>query len=164
VRKHSKKGAEVDGIKREVAGSVPAINPWGWMHHDWDEMTQENVAFTLRMLEMSIQWAQRNNIRVLVTSVPHWPQYPRASGLKPEWSARPHQEISSLVKQLGVAHLDSYAKLYPSISGSPQTQYYYRRDMHFNPLGYRLWADAHLEILRDRKNNLLPESYWTLPD
>ena len=164
AKRGSKKSTEVGSTRREVAGSVSTTNAWGWMHHDWDEATQKNVAFTLRMLEMTIRWAQKSGIRVLVTSVPHWPQYPRASGVQSEWSARPHQEIANLVKQLGVVHLDSYAKLYESISGSSQTEYYYRGDMHFNPLGYRLWADAHLEILHDRKNRLLPESYWTLAD
>ncbi len=161
AKRGSKKSTEVGSTRREVAGSASTINAWGWMHHDWDEMTQKNVTFTLHMLEMTIRWAQRNSIRVLVTSVPHWPQYPRAPGVKPEWSARAHQEIANLVKQLGGAHLDSYAKLYSSIAGSRQTEYYYRGDMHFNPLGYRLWADAHLEAFYDRKNKLLPESYWS---
>lgn len=166
AKRVSEKSTGVDSTRKEVASSAStsAINAWGWVHHDWDEVTQKNVTFTLRMLEMTIRWAHKNSIRVLVTSVPHWPQYPRVSGGKPEWSARPHHVIAKLVKQLGATHLDSYKKLYAAISGSPQTEYYYRRDMHFNPLGYRLWADAHLEILHDRKNKLLPEDYWTLPD
>ena len=95
-------------------------------------------------------------IKVLVTSIPHFAQYPIASGVKPIWSPKPHKVTQELCVQLNTPYLDSYAGLYDLISGSKQQEYYYRADMHFNPQGYAAWAKLHLEALLLSANALLP--------
>ena len=79
---------------------------------------------------------------------------------KPLWSGRPHHELARLSRALGVPYLDSFGKLSGRIKGTPRSRYYYQGDMHFNPRGYEIWAQAQFEFLTDRKNRLLPESLF----
>jgi lysophospholipase L1-like esterase len=147
-------------VERNEAGE-PLYNHWMWCQYDWDELTNKNVARTLDLLRRLAILCQKNNVKLLYTSVPHYQQY---SGNiygegKPRWTSRPHYEIQKLSKSLGVPYLNSFEALAPSITGSPQTAYYYYEDFHFNPRGYGIWAAAHVRFLTDRRNGLLPEVF-----
>ena len=154
------------GIEPEVQAPGFVLNErlpheyprWAWCQKEWDDMTRENVAFTLEMLRDIAELSRKHGIKLMWTSVPHYPQYAGnddGTG-EPAMSSRPHEEIAALAKDLGVPYLSSFEALKPYIAGTPQSRYYYVGDMHFNPRGYALWARAHLEFLLDERNDLLP--------
>ena len=98
----------------------------------------------------------------MLTAVPHYEQYANNDqGEEPPlWSARPHQELSPLASEIGVPYLNAFEALKPHFGGAARQRYYYLGDMHLNPRGNRLWADAHLEFLTDPGHDLLPESFY----
>jgi hypothetical protein len=59
-----------------------------------------------------------------------------------------------------VPYHNAFEALKPLITGTPQTHYYYAGDMHFNPRGYRIWADAQYRFLTDGANHLLPAGFY----
>jgi len=137
--------------------SIPiASDPWGWCRFDWTDKTKENVQFTKTILRELIQWAAEKKIKIVITTVPHYLQYPSVLEGKPAWSTQPHHEIQQLTESLGAIYLDSYNGLKSALVGSQQDEFYYRNDMHFNPRGYRLWAKLHLDLLEDPSNKLIP--------
>ena len=75
-------------------------------------------------------------------------------------STRPHREIARTVREGGAPYLDSYAALKPFVVGADQPTYYYRDNMHFNPRGNALWADAHVRFLLDPAHQLLPKAFY----
>jgi hypothetical protein len=97
----------------------------------------------------------------MLTAVPHYEQYAcDTEGRGPAvWSSRPHRDLERLAVKIGIPYLNSFKELRPYIEGTPQHRYYYRGNMHFNPRGYRLWADVQLQFLLDPANGLLPESF-----
>ncbi len=120
--------------------------------------TAEQVARTLDWIRRTVTHARSAGVRVMVTAAPHYQQYigmPRF----PLWSRRPHDEIGRVALEAGARYLDSHEALRDAVIGTPQSHYYYHRDMHFNPRGYALWARAHVEFLRDPGNDLLPASF-----
>ena len=66
-----------------------------------------------------------------------------------------------MASEIGVPYLNAFEELKPHFESTPRHRYYYLGDMHFNPLGNRLWADAHFEFLADPGNDLLPESFYS---
>ena len=71
-------------------------------------------------------------------------------------SNRPHDELQRVSVEEGTPFLNSYEVLKPLIEGTRRTRYYHSPDIHFNPRGYEIWADAQLEFLLDPRNGLLP--------
>ena len=133
---------------------------WGWVDMEWDERTEEDVGSTLRTLGALADFCKNHDIKLLLTGVPHFRQFPKDASGKTEWSLRPHREIERVAREHGVQYLDSQAFLAPQIAGSERTAFYYRRDMHFNPRGYDAWARAHMEALGDPARGLLPEEAY----
>jgi hypothetical protein len=137
------------------------VKRWGWCRHEWDEATRKNVAFTTDVLRRIARHCKENGIRLLLTGVPHFQQFERDGSGRPRWSSRPHEEIRRIAEEEGAAYLDSYASLAPRLNGSRQSDYYYAGNMHFNPRGNALWAEAHIRAFADERNRLLPETaYW----
>ena len=98
----------------------------------------------------------------MLTAVPHYAQYAGdvTGATPPALSARPHAELEKLAEEIGLPYLNSFEMLAPKVQGTPQTTYYYRNDMHFNPRGYALWASAHGDFLLDPANGLLPPALY----
>lgn len=137
------------------------VKRWGWCRPEWDEATRKNVAFTTDVLRRIARHCKENGIRLLLTGVPHFQQFERDGSGRPRWSSRPHEEIRRIAEEEGAAYLDSYAGLAPRLAGSRQADYYYAGNMHFNPRGNALWAEAHIRAFLDERNRLLPETaYW----
>lgn len=151
--------ADADTIDSE---GIRVYQRWAWCQYEWDEFTKENVNYTLDTLRRLIQFAHQNDIKIMITSVPHYWQYAgNADGTgTPRWSSRPHDEIAQLAEKNGVPYVNSYEALKPVITGTPQTVYYYNDDMHFNPRGYKVWAQAHLDFLTNKENHLLPDEFF----
>ena len=135
---------------------------WSWTRWKWDEHTVRNVQRTLDTLGKIATLCKKNGVKLMITAVPHYPQYAQThlgQRLAP-WSNRPHIVIGEAAKKAGVPYLNSHAALAPKIQGTPQRRYYYYRDMHFNPRGYAIWAEAQLKFLLDPKHGLLPTSIY----
>ena len=134
-----------------------------WCRDEWDSFTKENVDLTFDVLRRLAETCKRNGIKLMLTAVPHYEQYANNDqGEEPPlWSARPHQELSPLASEIGVPYLNAFEALKPHFGGAARQRYYYLGDMHLNPRGNRLWADAHLEFLTDPGHDLLPKSFYS---
>lgn len=133
-----------------------------WCHEPWDSVTAAQVTATLDCIRRICVFCRSKRIKLMLTSVPHYEQYNGdASGKgKPSFSGRPHAEIAALARRMGVPYHDAFKDLRPLVTGTPQTRYYYADDIHFNPRGYKIWADAQYKFLTDSSNHLLPESFY----
>jgi len=131
---------------------------WEWCSREWEGQVLANARHTLDLLKRLALWLKHREVKLMLTSVPHYPQYAsKEDGTgKPKWTSRPHKEIARISAENEVPYLDSFRALAGVIRGTPQTEFYYSGDMHFNPRGYAVWADAHFEFLSDPKNGLLP--------
>ena len=149
--------ARLEALAREDAETLKreGVYPrWSWVQHEWDELTERNVAFTLEMVEKIARLCQENDIAFVVTGVPHYPQF-AAGDQKPVWARRPHTELEKAAARAGVSYFDSHEALRVAVEGTEPHVYYYRRDMHFNPRGLALWANAHVEHLTNWSEELL---------
>lgn len=175
IRKYiSPEDATVDSLMRKYAAPEDPANDalngddariyqrWAWVQKDWDDFTVENVNHTLDLLRRLAIFAQENDVKIMFTAVPHYWQYAgnEDSTGEPRWSSRPHYEIAQIAAENDVPYLNSFEKLAPLIVGTPQTDYYYKGDIHFNPKGYHIWAQAQLEFLTDEANHLLPDDFY----
>jgi hypothetical protein len=136
------------------------VKRWGWCRYEWDEATRRNVAFTTDVLRRIARYCNEHGIRLLLTGVPHYQQFELESSGRPRWSSRPHEEIRRIAEEEGVAYLDSYQSLAPRLLGSRQSDFYYAGNMHFNPRGNALWAEAQIRAFVDGRNRLLPETAY----
>ena len=142
-----------------AAGTDPSLyRRWAWCQFHWDEATETQVERTLDWIGRTVELAQERGVKIMLTGVPHYQQYNGLPGW-PLWSRRPHDEIERVARERGAAYLDSHEALRADIVGTEQSDYYYHRDMHFNPRGYALWADAHVEFLQDPANGLIPDGF-----
>lgn len=148
---------------RAEPGGGTAYPAAAWCGYEWDAATRDNVARLTEMLGRIADLLNAHGVKLLLTGVPHFEQFAARPGERPEWSDRPHREIEAVARAKGVAYFDSLAALAPKIAGSPQALHYYRGDMHFNPRGNALWADAHLAALLDPGRGLLPPRPATAP-
>ncbi|MEM7116352.1 MAG: hypothetical protein AAF614_28210 [Chloroflexota bacterium] len=144
----------------------PTDNPdlvlerWAWCEAEWDLATEADVAAMLDVLARLVTVAEKAEVKLMLTAVPHYPQFPNTN---PEGGSRcaspePHFALAAFAAELDVPYLNSYAALEPHIQATSQTEFYYYGDMHFNPRGYALWANAQLAFLRDPANQLLPST------
>lgn len=135
---------------------------WSWCKTNWNRQTVKNVKNTLDILRRLLVFCRENNIKVMLTSVPHYWQYSGnyTGGGKPIWSDRPHRVIENLAREEGVPYLNSFEKLKPFIRGTLPGKYYYNGDPHFNPRGYAIWAQTHIDFLADPENKILPQAFF----
>ncbi len=157
------------GRPQEATGTVvPAEDPgflyrrWAWCQFEWDDQTAAQAEKTLDWIRRTVAYARDAGVRFMVTAAPHYQQYNGTPDF-PLWSPRPHYEIGRVAVEAGAKYLNSYEALEEAVTGTPQSHYYYHRDMHFNPRGYALWADAHIGFLQDPANDLLPPSFLARP-
>jgi len=135
-----------------------AYKRWSWCQEVWDRDTWVNVRKTLDTLRRLVKLSRENGAKVMMTSVPHYWNYAanRDGTGKPKYTDQPHVTISELAEELGVPYLNSFEELKTRVAGTPQSRYYFTDNIHFNPRGYAIWADAHLSFLLDTANTLLP--------
>ncbi|MBC8351421.1 MAG: SGNH/GDSL hydrolase family protein [Planctomycetes bacterium] len=129
---------------------------WAWCRHDWDTETEADVAFTLDVLSRLAKLCDEKGVKLMITGVPHYQQFIPQDESKSPWSQRPHEALKRFAAEHSVAYLDSHAALALSINGTEQPRYYYRGNMHFNPRGFALWAQAHIDAFATPELELLP--------
>lgn len=123
-----------------------------WLSKEWNETIEENVKYSMNILAETIKLLKEKGIKVMVTAVPHYPQY---TG---EWSTKPHEIVKETSLKYGARFLDSYSALKKFIKGADIQEYYWKIDpTHFNEKGNAIWAEAQINFLLDQKNNLLPQ-------
>jgi lysophospholipase L1-like esterase len=148
---------DAERFERETDSEVTFYRRAQWCRHEWDEATEAAARHTLDLLGRIADFCRAQGIRLLVTGVPHSRQFVRPPDTTPEWSLRPHRELERVAREKGVAYFDGVAALAPAVDGTPHERYYLSRDMHFNPRGNALWAEAHVRALRDPALGLLAE-------
>lgn len=135
-------------------------NPWfqlgdqsaNWLSKNWTEEIKSNVQYTMFLLSETIKLLQSKNIKVMLTGVPHFPQY------TDEWSSKPHEILENTAKANNCPFLNSYELLKPYMKNANVEKYYWNTDpTHFNEEGNVLWAKIQLEFLLDENNGLLPQ-------
>ena len=159
--KHRSKQSETKPTSEEDDPSIYKKHQWV-KHQQWDDRIQTNVDHTFSLVKKLILLAKEKNSKVMITAHPAHHQYVLASSEldQPKWSSRPHQELAKVALQNGAAYLNSFEELKPYISGTQHHHYYYKHDGHFNPRGYEIWANAHIEFLMNSKNQLLPQGFY----
>lgn len=137
--------------QNKIVDPLALNDPGDWLKLNWDSTVQNNVDFSMKTLVDIIQLLRSNGVKVMITGVPHYPQY---TG---QWSAKPHQVLAETTQKFGVPYLNSYEALKSQISNTPVTQYYWQVDpTHFNSAGNAIWAKAQLDFLLNPTNHLLP--------
>ena len=110
-----------------------------WLETPWSADVKSNVAFSMTMLEKSIELLRENGVDCLIVGVPHYSQFIG------QGSTRPFEELADVAHRQHVLFLNLYEALAPKISNAGQTEYYQLGDpVHFNERGNQLWADAFL--------------------
>jgi lysophospholipase L1-like esterase len=121
-----------------------------WLALEWTPEIWANVEYSMAMIRRTIGMLRAAGVKVMLTGVPHYPQF---TG---EWSARPHEVLKCTAESEGIAYLDSYTAIRQAVQTAPPGTYYWPSDpTHFNIAGNRLWAEAQLQFLLDPRNQLL---------
>jgi hypothetical protein len=129
---------------------------FGWCGYEWDADLEADVAYSMSVLGLFFDLCRENEVRVLVTGVPHYLQF-LGDRERPDWSTRPHREIEATAARYGVPYFDSVAALWSELHNTPHNDFYNAGDYHLNAFGNELWAAAHLAALTDPANELLPQ-------
>jgi len=129
-------------FSRPLTPFIPPIDNTSWLSFDPSLVAQKNTKYSMFILSNTIDLLKRKGIKVVITSVPHHPQY---SGT---WSARPHEIVEKTAKENDVAYLNTYLALKHKISNSAQNKYYWDSDpTHFNEEGNKIWSDVQIKFL-----------------
>jgi lysophospholipase L1-like esterase len=127
--------------------------PANWLAKTWTKETEENVDYTMSILGLTIKLLQEKGVKVVLTGVPHAPQF---SG---EWSSRPHEALGETAQKYGIPYLNSYEKILTEskLLGINPVLLYWREDpTHLNIEGNAVWGKIQLEFLLENKEELLP--------
>ncbi len=149
---------ELRAAEGEVAGS-PLTDPrdeslpglYDWCGSEWDPSTTELVEASMATLRQTIELSRERGFEVVITGVPH------LENLTGEWSTRPFETLRDLCEAEGVPYLDSHGGLLERIGDDDPARYFIPGDMHFDEVGYGLWADVQLAFLTDpERDPILP--------
>jgi hypothetical protein len=122
-----------------------------WLANEWTEEIGSNVQYSMSVIEKTIRLLQKNNVRVVLTGVPHYPQY---TGI---WSAKPHTALAETAQKSDCPYLNSYDRLKDAIVGTPVSEFYWESDpTHFNEKGNLYWANIQVKFLQSYTGSLLP--------
>ena len=130
---------------------------WTSKHRDADKQSRSD--YSLDVVRRLIEYCRQQGIRVALTGVPRYEQFAYRDG-RPVASIEAHQRIRRVTEAAGGVYFDSLSGLMPKLEHSAKGDYYFEYDLHFNPDGYRAWAEVHLQALMDPKLNLLPEAVF----
>ena len=124
-----------------------------WVAQTWTSEIEDNVAYSMKILEYAISLLKSNKVKVYITGVPHYPQFTGA------WSTRPHEVLGTTAAKYSVPYLNTYEEMkkYTETTGTDASAFYWKEDgTHLNSEGNALWAKIQLEFLLNKKNELLP--------
>lgn len=142
--------------------------PCNWLTMEsWSDALKKNVEYSMFVLASTIKLLKKRNIPVIVTGVPHFPQYFGISRHEAfwnveepnhpigAWSTKPHNELKRTTERAGGLFFNSFDALKLYMINAKQTDYYWPNDpTHFNVAGNKIWADAQIHFLL--KSGVLP--------
>jgi hypothetical protein len=153
ARAHSNLATLLFALKTAEPGPEPTTKTpdlLAWCRPQWDDALRADVEYSEGMLRRLVALAGNHRIKVALTVVPHLEQF------QGRCSLLPNESIHRLATETGTPYLDSWAALKATPGYEDAANWYIPFDMHFNPTGYRAWADAHITFLLDPRNDLLP--------
>lgn len=113
-----------------------------WLSIEYNEGINSNIKFSMHVLGSAIDILKTKNIPIIVTGVPHYPQFVG------EWSTQPHELLKETVNTHGGLFLNSFTAIRDSVINNPKDKYYWEVDpTHFNIAGNRLWASVYYNYL-----------------
>jgi lysophospholipase L1-like esterase len=122
-----------------------------WLALEWTESIMENVNLSMQTLASTIKLLKSKGIKVMLTGVPHLPQY------EGKWSVRPFQMLENVAKENDIPYLNSYEEMRKKAENKNLSAFYWETDpTHFNIKGNQKWAEIQFDFLTDKNNNLLP--------
>jgi len=123
-----------------------------WLAHEWSAQTTASVNESMDVLRRTLRLLKSHGVKVMVTGVPHGPQY---TG---EWSAKPHDILAQTVAEEQVPYLNSYTAIQQTVADDVEiSELYWPSDpTHFNIIGNEVWARVQFEFLAHAGNQLLP--------
>lgn len=124
-----------------------------WLALNWTKEIEENVDYSMKILGYSITLLQSHNVRVLITGVPHYPQF---TGL---WSIKPHAVLQQTAEKYNAPYLNTYEEMKKYIDrekADPSMFYWTTDPTHLNIEGNQLWGEIQLQFLLNNKKELLP--------
>lgn len=127
--------------KRDISKAQGITQAFAWCGDKRSPSTQADVEWSLGMLRRLLKLAKANGICVVVTAVPHLGQ------LQGTWSTQPMADIEAVATSEGVPFFNTIEDFKKRLGATPPEDIYIPADMHFNPKGYRMWADIQLEHL-----------------
>jgi len=120
-----------------------------WLATSWTPEIRANVEFSMNLLGKAIDLLRARRVRVIVTGVPHYPQFTGS------WSVEPHTALRQATLAHGGIFFDTYEALRPIMANSLLTDYYWSNDdTHFNIAGNAAWADALAQFILSQRENL----------
>ena len=120
-----------------------------WHELAWTEEIQENVAYSMQVLRQIVAHLDARGIAVVVTGVPHLPQY---SG---EWNPRTHDEIGAAMADTGALYLNSFEALAEHAGKAAVDDLYFAVDKtHFNEAGNTSFAEIQFAFLMAHRERL----------
>ena len=127
--------------KRGISKAQGVTQAFAWCGDKRSPRTQADVDWSLGMLRRLIKLAKANGICVVVTAVPHLEQ------LQGKWSTQPMSDVEAIATSEGVPFFNTIDDFKKRLGTTPPEEIYIPADMHFNPKGYRMWAEIQLEHL-----------------
>lgn len=128
-------------IKPEVILNEDA----NWMSLTYNDKIENNIHISMKLLGSCIEFLQSKNVKVVVTSVPHYPQF---TGLA---SIRPHEYVKEVTEENKAYYLNTYLGLKDKVEAGKPDEYYFETDpTHFNVKGNKVWADLQFEFLKEK--------------
>ena len=122
-----------------------------WLALEWTDSIRENVNLSMQTLASTIKFLKTNGVKVMVTGVPHLPQY------EGRWSVKPFEMLENVAKENGVPYLDTYEGMRKKADGGKLSEFYRENDpTHFNIKGNEAWSEIQFDFLTDKNNSLLP--------
>ncbi len=123
-----------------------------WLAHDWGVQTTASVDESMDVLRSILRLLKSRGVKVMVTGVPHLPQY---TG---EWSSKAHDVLAKTAAEEQVPYLNSYVAIRQAAGDQMLSALYWPSDpTHFNIAGNEVWARVQHEFLVDAGNQLLPQ-------
>ncbi len=141
-------------LKTKVKKCAEFDKSANWLSLEWDKKVDSCVNNSLGFLSKTVRFLKDKNIKVMLTGVPHYPQY---AG---EWSNKPHTVLEEFAAKEHIPFLNSYERLKPIIENTKVEKYYWNTDpTHFNKAGNEIWAASQVEFLTNPSNGLIPFSF-----
>ncbi len=138
------RGPSTASTQRQLSAGALYPGLFDWCYEPWSAQTTDLVQQSLRVLQLLIARAKEERVQIAITGVPHLEHF---TG---EFSRAPFDALRQLSEAEQIPFFDSFGGMQTRMKERPQT-YYIPGDMHMNPRGYSIWAEAYLQFLHQAR-------------